>query len=202
MHSVRIAVIAVGLAAGIGSAHAQNLIVNPNFDTDVSGWTADAGTSIFRDSSQDAGGSATSGAMSVFPSNGQTFNLSVHQCFAVTGGTDFSFGTKIKPGTVTSFGMMCQAFTGSDCAFLPIGSASAIIAGPADQNGWVPLHTESPYLLPASAQGVSCGITGSLPPPLHAGTLRPDGNPQTMWVDDAFFAPGTTPVSLQHFEID
>jgi hypothetical protein len=202
MHSVRIAVIAVGIAVGIGSAHAQNLIVNPNFATDVSGWTADTGTSIFRDSSQDAGGSATSGAMSVFPSNGQTFNLSVHQCFAVTGGTDYSFGAKIKPGTVTSFGMMCQAFTGSDCAFLPIGSASAIIAGPADQNGWVPLHTESPYLLPASAQGVSCEITGNLPLPPLAGAPQPNGVFTSLWADDVFFAPGTTPVSLQAFDID
>lgn len=202
MHSVRIAVIAAGLAAGIGSAHADNLIVNPNFTGDVGGWTAGAGVIISRDAGQDANSSPASGAMAEFPASGSTFNLSAYQCFGVAGGSDFSFGAKVKPGTAISFGMTCSAFASPDCSGNPVGNASAIIAGPADPNGWVPLHTESPYLLPASTLSVSCAITGNLPPPPLAGAPQPNGVSTSLWADDVFFAPGTTPVSLQGFDID
>jgi hypothetical protein len=196
------AAIAAWLAGGIGSANAANLIVNPNFNVDTSNWTADAGTNIFHDASQDANSSAASGALSMFPTNGVGTSLSVHQCINVAGGSDFSFGAKVKPNTTGSYGMTCSVFVSPDCLGDPTASASAIIAGPADPNGWVPLHTESPYLLPGTTQSVSCAITMNLAPPLPAKAPQPEGLSSSIWVDDVFFAPGTTPVTLQAFDID
>ena len=192
------AAIAGLLIGSIGSASAQNLITNPNFSGDVSGWTSDAVTTIVFDGNQDANGSATSGAMALLPTSG--FTVSAHQCFAVAGGSGFSFGAQVKPNTVVSFGMTCSAFPAADCSSQPVGSASAIIAGPPDQNGWVQLRTESPFVLPAETQSVSCAITGSLPPPTRA--QQPNGTSTAIWADNVFFALGTTPVMLQAFQFE
>lgn len=198
MERIRMAVIAGLLVGSIGSATAQNLIVNPNFTSDVSGWTNDASTNIFFDGSQDANASATSGAMALVPTGG--FVVSAHQCVTATGGSGFSFGAQVKPNTVISFGMTCSAFATADCSSKPIGSASAIIAGPPDQNGWVQLRTESPFELPVATQSVSCAIIGNLQPPTKA--QQPNGVATAIWADNVFFALGTTPVMLQAFQIE
>jgi len=198
MERIRMTVIAGLMIGSIGSATAQNLIANPNFSGDVSGWANDAGTNIFFDGSQDANGAATSGAMALVPTSG--FTVSAHQCLVVSGGTGYSFGAQVKPNTVISFGMTCSAFATADCSSKPIGSASAIIAGPPDQNGWVQLRTESPFELPVATQSVSCAIIGNLQPPTK--TQQPDGTSTAIWADNAFFALGTTPVMLQAFQIE
>jgi hypothetical protein len=198
MERIHIAAIASLVVGSIGSAGAQNLITNPNFSTDVGGWVGDAGTSISFDGSQDASGSATSGAMAMLPTSG--FTVSAHQCFAAAGGSEFSFGALVKPNTVVSFGMTCATFPSADCSFDPTGSASAIIAGPPDQGGWVQLRTESPFMLPVGTQGVSCAIFGNLQPPTNA--QQPKGASSSIWADNVFFALGTTPVMLQAFQIE
>ncbi|MEO7324408.1 MAG: hypothetical protein ABIW82_06240 [Dokdonella sp.] len=200
MRILCITVIAAGLAAGMCTARADNLIANPNFSGDVAGWTADTGSTISYDANLDANASGTSGSMAVSRTSVDTFNLSAHQCFSVAGGSDFSFGAKVIPGIANSVGMTCSAFASLDCTGKPLGNASAIIAGSPDPNGWVPLRTESPYLLPAPTQSVACAVTGNLSPPLRAGS--PQGGPSSMWADNVFFGAGTTPVSLQGFDID
>lgn len=194
----------VALVCGVAQpVMAENLIVNANFDTDASGWAAGAGTSIGRDAGQDANASAASGAMSMTTSNGSNSNLSANQCIGgVSGGSDYSFGAKIKPGAASQVGMTCTAYASPDCLGDPIGSASAIIAGPPDGNGWVPLHTESPYLLPASTLGMSCAITATQPLRAASAGPQPNGFAIAAWADDVFLGPGTTPVSLQAFEIE
>ena len=198
MERMRMAAVAALLATGIGSAPAQNLIVNPNFGGDTSGWISDAGTTIFFDGNQDANASAGSGAMAMQPTSG--FSVSAHQCVAIADGDTFSFGAQVKPNTVISFGMACLAFPVPGCNIDPIGSAAAIVAGPPGEGGWIQLRSESPYVLPAGTQGISCIITGSLQPP--ARMQQPDGTSTSMWVDNVFFAQGTTPVMLQAFQIE
>ena len=136
--------------------------------------------------------------MALVPTSG--FTVSAHQCLVVAGGTGYSFGAQVKPNTVISFGMTCSAFATSDCSSKPIGSASAIIAGPPDQNGWVQLRTESPFELPVATQSVSCAVIGNLQPPTKA--QQPDGTSTAIWADNVFFAIGTTPVMLQAFQIE
>ncbi|MEO6688545.1 MAG: hypothetical protein ABIS07_13665 [Dokdonella sp.] len=195
--------VAALVVAAAQPAVAANLIVNANFDTDVGSWTADTGTVIGRDPNQDANAAPTSGSMALTTSNGSNSNLSAHQCIAgPSGGSDFSFGAKIKPNSASQFGMTCTAYASADCLGDPIGSASAILAGPADGNGWVPLHTESPYTLPASTLGVSCAITTSQPLRAAGAAPQPNGFTNAIWADNVFFGPGTTPVSLQGFDVD
>lgn len=196
-------IIAAMVAGAMQSAVAANLIVNPNFDSNVDSWTADVGTNIGLDPSHDANASPTSGSMLMSTSNGSNSNLSAQQCISgVSGGNDFSFGAKIQPNTASVYGMTCTAFASPDCTGSPIGSASAIVAGPADGNGWVPLHTESPYTLPASTQGVSCAITSTQPLRAAATGSQPNGFAVAIYADDVFFGPGTTPVSLQSFDVN
>jgi hypothetical protein len=198
MERIRLAAIATLLGGSNAPATAQNLIVDPNFSSDVGAWTGDAGTNIVFDGNQDANGSVASGAMAMLPTSG--FTVSAHQCLVIAGGSNYSFGAQVKPNTVISFGMTCSAFPTADCGSGPISSVSAIIAGPPGQGGWVQLRTESPFSLPVATQSVSCAIIGGLQPPAEA--QEPNGAATSMWADNVFFALGTTPVMLQAFQIE
>ena len=75
------------------SAVAQNLLVNGNFDTDVSSWVkiSSTGTAVF--SPLDADGSASSGSMLTTNTESTLF---VHQCRPATAGTSYDFGGKAR----------------------------------------------------------------------------------------------------------
>src|ERR1044072_9658053 len=49
----------------LAAAHAQNLITNPRFDRDLSGWTIQQGSVVW--ANQDAGGGRFSGSMEARP---------------------------------------------------------------------------------------------------------------------------------------
>jgi len=132
--------------------------------------------------------------------NGNTAEFAVSQCIASLAGNAYSFGVEIKPNSANVFGMGCSAHSSADCSGAALGIAVAD-DGAADSNGWVPLRTATPFVLPAGTQSVSCAITATQPPP-QATTSRPDGLLGALWADKAFFAPGTTPVTLQSFDID
>ena len=200
MKYMHLAALSALLVGGIASAQASNLIVNPNFDLNVDGWDADtSGTQFWYDPTQDANGSDASGALAMSTANGTNWNLDVHQCInQVVGGQDFSFGTKIKPNTASVFGMRCAAFASTDCSGEALAVADAVEGNP-DKAGWIDFRTDAPFTLPMTAHSVMCSLLAEQP--LRSGA-QPNGYATAIWADDAFFGPGTTPVSLQSFSID
>lgn len=201
MNHLRLAAIAAAVVCAIQPAAAANLIVNGGFDSDTSGWTAGNQTSLWRDASNDVNESPASGALAMSTSNGSNSNLSAHQCITgLAGGSDFSFGVAILPNTSDSYGMTCTARAGSDCSGAELGSADAA-EGATSATGWVAFRSASPFVLPAKTASVDCAIT-SVQPLRPAGQSAPDGFTSAIWADEAFFAPGTTPVSLQAFDVE
>ncbi len=75
------------------SAVAQNLLVNGNFDTDVSSWVNTSSTGTFVFSPLDANGSASSGSMLTTNTESTLF---VRQCRPATAGTSYDFGGKAR----------------------------------------------------------------------------------------------------------
>ncbi|GAA0708815.1 hypothetical protein [Dokdonella soli] len=204
MNFIRMTALSALLACGVCSATPSNMIVNGSFDQGVTGWTADTTmTSFWRDAAQDAEGSASSGALAMSTANGMNGNLSVKQCIgSLAGGSDYSFGIKIKANTSSTYGMTCSAHASTDCSGASLGSANAA-QGATDANNWIAFRTTTPFVLPASTQSVSCAITSVQPLRQPLGAQQPNGNyPVAIWADGVFFSPGTTPVSLQSFNVD
>lgn len=189
------------LVLAVAPATAANLITNPNFSTDITGWTANSsGTSLGFDPSVDVNAAANSGALWMSTSNGSNSNLAALQCIAQPLGTEFSFGVKILPGTADIYGMTCEAYASTDCSGAALDEASAEASAP-DSNGWIPLASSAPFPLPASTGSVLCSITAEQPL-RPARPAAPQGYAIAIRADDAYFAPGTTPVSLQSFSVD
>jgi len=91
------------LAAGSWSA-AQNLLVNPDFDTDVAGWTTWGTDVSIVWNPEDAYGSPASGSGEVINSYvGSGSGLRAFQCVSVTGGAVYQLRGKvlIPPGQPT-----------------------------------------------------------------------------------------------------
>lgn len=198
MKSVSIS--ALLLLAACSAAHADNLLVNGNFDINADAWVAGEGSALSW-LSQDADGAANSGSLGLATANGQTSSLVASQCIAVSGG-DFSFGARILPAAFMPagfYGMDCAAYTAADCSGQLLDLATAV-AGEADANGWVPFRTSAPFTLPPTTLGVSCEFVASQPL-RPAGAKQPSGFSNAINADDAFFSPGTTPVSLQSFDV-
>jgi hypothetical protein len=126
---VALAFLLLGWAA---SASAQNLLVNPNFDTSLNGWQTNTVPAVSWDGTRDADGSPSSGsAKAVWQGPVVTgIYATVSQCIEVTPGTPYLFGGKV-------FIPSGQATPGS--AFfiaLPFGSPGC--SGPAPPSAFVP----------------------------------------------------------------
>ncbi len=85
------------LAAVGGTAAAQNLLVNPNFDANVTGWSFTTPGTFTWDSSLDADSNPLSGSGRLDNTSpvaaGSSFAA---QCVAVTGGSNYDFLAKIR----------------------------------------------------------------------------------------------------------
>jgi len=183
------------------TAPAANLIANGSFDTGVEGWSVGASaTSIWFDSSRDAEGLDTSGAMGMSTSNGSNADLSVGQCITTLDGSAYSFGFKVLPNTADTFGMTCSAYASTDCSGDSTGDAS-IGGSTGNTKGWITLQSETPFVVPSGTQSVSCSITTTQPLRQAKSAAQPNGFVAAIYADDAVFE-GTTPVTLQSFDVD
>ena len=89
----------------VGSAtQAQNLLVNPDFDSDASGWTADVAWIVGSFDAEDMDEPSPSGSVLVENSRAFGGGSGLFQCVAVSGGTlyDFSIWTRIPLGQALS----------------------------------------------------------------------------------------------------
>ncbi len=198
MSSMRPAPLAILLSLAALPAAAANLITNPNFTSDINSWApANAGTGLAFDATQDANDSASSGSLAI-SSNGAGA-LAATQCVVSPIGPEFSFGAKVRVGGAMMYGMTCKAYASTDCSGSMLDSASADEGTPAP-NSWIPLDTSSPFQLPGGTNSVLCQVT-ALQPVRRASADAPQGL-ISLWADDVYFGPGTTPVSLQTFIVD
>ncbi len=118
------------LVAGLtASASAQNLLVNPNFDTSLNGWQTIEGVTVSWDGTRDADGSPTSGsARAVWQGAVVTGLVPVlSQCIEVTPGAPYVFGGKILiPSGQTTSGsafFLALPYTSPGCSGTPPPSA-------------------------------------------------------------------------------
>ena len=104
-------------------AHAQNLVTNPKFDHDLTGWLVQQGSAVW--SSQDAASSAFSGSMEATGPSGQTTSIRSN-CFAASPG-NYLFEFKhvepeVGPNGVNAF---LRWYSDANCTVLLTNSTSA-----------------------------------------------------------------------------
>jgi hypothetical protein len=140
-----------------GGAAAANLLGNPNFTTDVAGWTADAGAAVVF-SATDANGSAGSGSArvtnsSATPSNG----LGISRCGgAVAALANYTYGGKVLfPTGQANTGDLqvgIRWLAGANCTGATVGSQPRLTTA-TPSNIWVSLAS-APVQAPAGAVSV------------------------------------------------
>jgi hypothetical protein len=106
----------------LAAAHAQNLITNPRFDRDLSGWTIQQGSVVW--SNQDAGGAAFSGSMDASPVGDQNA-AARSNCFSASlGNYLFEFKHR-EPGEDTSgINAFVRWYSDTNCTTLLANSVS------------------------------------------------------------------------------
>lgn len=122
------------LAAAIAApASAINLVTNPSFAGNTSGWVTDGSTTF--DAANDATGLPGSGsARNSFAASGASTLLAIHQCIAAGPGNYTLGGKVLVPNgqAVTGSGLITVSFfSGPDCAtgFLNFASLSSSTTG-------------------------------------------------------------------------
>jgi hypothetical protein len=107
----------------LAGAHAQNLVTNPRFDHDLSGWVIQQGSAVW--SAQDAGASPFSGSLDATPVDGQHAAVRSH-CFGASPGSyQFEFKHR-EPDTQDPFGIngFLRWYADADCTVLLANSVS------------------------------------------------------------------------------
>jgi hypothetical protein len=193
-HTQRLAAGFVLLVIAV-SADAQNLVVNPNFGTDLSGWTVKTTGAATATFSTDTG-SPDQGSVHLTATNGETAQL--NQCVSVTSGSVDLFARTYSVSAVSNAGAQVTAFDQAGCVGNPLGF-SAFNVTPVNGflngnpvTGWTELsalHENISNLPPVSASVVVFVTPGA-------------GQTADYYFDDIRFGTsGTTPVRLQSFGV-
>jgi len=139
-------------------ASAQNLVTNPGFDGDLSGWSTGAATF---DGTLDDTGTAGSGSarhMFINAGPGSVTSLALSQCIPVTAGTDYTFGGKVfiaSGQAVPVTGFVTVTFMSSiDCT---LGGLDSAVLSTGLTDGWIPLSSGP---VTASPGAIRAWITG------------------------------------------
>ncbi len=132
----------VALLAFAGTSTAQNILVNPHFDSSVSGWSFTTPGTFTWDSSLDASSSPTSGSARLANMSPVGYGTSfAAQCVAVTGGSkyDVSVQIRVPSGQVdTGYAMLLVGFLdGASCSGSFVGSLPTPHVTPATTDAWV-----------------------------------------------------------------
>jgi hypothetical protein len=148
------------LAAG---ARAQNLLVNPNFDTDVSGWNTFQGM-VF-DSTRDSAGNPLHGSGQQ-PSQG-AFCSQATQCLNITPGVTYSLtgqllfpsgnGLNTGPGTADIFMGFYDATCGSQSLSLVGAPPISSVSNNSPAESWL-VAPGQVFTAPLNALSVNIGL--------------------------------------------
>lgn len=125
----RPALVALALAASAmpAAAYGPNLLSNPTFDADTSGWSAPTSSSI-NWAQPDVLGSPASGSLEAVIGTGH-YNVHSTQCVAVTAGSSYELAGSIwlPPGSVpTQAEATVSFYTGSSCTGAPLGPKTSV----------------------------------------------------------------------------
>ena len=128
--------------ATAGTAAAQNLLVNPNFNSDVSGWSFTTPGTFTWDSSLDADSNPSSGSGRLDNTSPAAFGTSfAAQCVAVTGGSSYDFSAQIRiPSGQTDTGyaaVVANFYNAASCGGSNVGGTSTPQVLSTTTNTWV-----------------------------------------------------------------
>lgn len=180
------------LAVPCFAVHAQNLVSNPDFDTDIKGWTAQ-GSAAFNWDGSDGSPSAGSAHFSGSGSAGIT-GTATSDCFAIPmpapATVDLRANVKFAASGNAGPSFYALAFTDGNCTAggSMIGVSNAF--GPPDGNGW--RQGQASALLPIGTNGVEMQLFGQ---------ADGSGNLDMHFDHVQFGASGTVPVILQTFGV-
>lgn len=175
------------MVVGAGVSLAANQLVNPNFTTNIAGWTV-AGWPIDWIGTE---GNAAPGALrAVATSSTGSVGMGVAtQCTAATAGVAYDFGAsfKIEPASTQTGGARLRVtyFTNSNCTGTLTSGGSV---DPTSVAGWQSVNVQND-VAPAGTQSAFVELIQSIAGP---GTF-------TAYWDDVFFGPDPTPAELVSF---
>jgi len=175
------------VAAGTTPAMAQNLIANPTFDTDYSGWPAGGAEWV----ADDCCGNPASGSIRVVQ-----FDRLWSNCMSVTAGNayDLTFWTKyvgvLNLVNPNGFALVVWMNTPTCEPVFDLSPYHGV--PPGNDAAWH--HVGATFIAPAGAQSVAIVLGGNICGITCGG--------YTSFDDVAFGPAGTVPVELQSFEID
>ncbi|GAA0713947.1 hypothetical protein [Dokdonella soli] len=193
MKRIWLVALALAMSTGAAGVGAANLLVNPDFNTDLGGWgttNASQGTTTFD------GTAGSPAAGSVLLSGVACCTVQVSQCVPVTAGQSYDFGANLIEGPTApgqsgdGTGVDLHWYTDAACATAYI---SQNVLQPAISSTWA-RYGQGSVVAPAGAQSVWFRI--------YQYNFKGLAN-LTSHADHAFFGPsGTVPVELQSFSID
>lgn len=194
----------------VGSAQAQNLLVNSGFDTDITTGWIDYGSSAPADgtrnrSSDDVNADVASGSadFSVQTAGAQ---IGLAQCVAVTAGQTYDYYVRVKSltGQTTDARALMEVafFSSADCSTVPLGAEAmgAVIGAGYVLDSWAGIPgnaapgTEGAAIAPAGAASAQVRLFVEQ----LSGTETHGARFDTAVFHDA----STTPVSLFHFDVE
>jgi hypothetical protein len=147
IHETTAFVLASALA---GPAASQNVLSNPDFDSDVAGWTLGSQEFIVITwSASDVDGSPASGSAEL----NTAVTGSAYQCVPIAGGDSYSLSGAVAPlsggSGVIDFSLEAVWNDGPDCAGDPVG-VPAELPSPEEEDVWHPLSGD--FEAPPEAQ--------------------------------------------------
>jgi hypothetical protein len=132
----------------------NNLLVNPGFDTNLSGWGGILPTGEPNWQSDDADGCPESGSVHGANTQENTDNAPI-QCVSVTAGTTYHFGAKFKAAT-NNQSLSLQYYSDANCqTYVPGGPFVRISTTPTN---WSPLDTSAVPPVGINSVAIHCSI--------------------------------------------
>lgn len=170
----------VTLLLGVAQAtSAANLVTNPDFDTDVSGWNASPGTSITLQT-----GSGTPAPSAGFASNSSSGGTVRSSCIQIGTAQNVDFSLAILTISPINKYARVNAYGDVGCSAFISGVAQMAV----HSNVWK-VFSASNFALPQGTQGVEIEIGVD--------------NIGNVIFDHVLFGPtGTAPVGLQSFDVN
>jgi hypothetical protein len=177
------------IATVSSAAGAANLVANPDFDSGLAGWSEVAGSSgtFTLDSST---GSPSSPSIHLVASTSGSASLAVASaCIAIDASRHVDLVFQMSGVSGWGYASI-NAYSDADCATTPTTLGTPVYGASADWGAYSLLD----QALPAGTHGATVILATSM------GNLGSQGD---VHFDHVAFGPaGTTPVSLQAFEVD
>ena len=173
--------------AVVGAAAGQNLLVNPNFVSDLSGWSIFPSSDYAVTWTGALGANAPGAAQIDVNATTRQNTLVFQQCVAVSPSTNYDFGAHVRyPSGVAQVPyaeIQVQWFTGGGCS-VPDGAA---LSTPSvnSPDTWQDLSATSR----TSPSGATGAKVSTVLQTLAAGTSQ-------LWFDDIYFGPSGSPVLI------